>query len=341
VICSRARPAFLVVGLLLALGACDRRTPLPLRPTGPASAAGTRFDIEGPAEIAPGQSATFRATSTSAAGIREDVTNQAAWEVGAPDVLSVTGPGRITALRRGESDIMVQSAQLHAVAHVLVLEPGTYRLTGQVREDGFALASARVAVTSGTGTGLTALTNAAGAFVLYGVAGAIDLTVSRDGYQTTVRSVTVTSHTATDVGMRPVLDPLRLDGQWTLVIRASTACSGMPPQAERREYPVSIAQTGSALQITLHGKFYFTSAVTVTGRVLNDSLTFGLPSDPVDGPWIMEQLSSGGWLGIAGTAAGRSTPSGVAGQLSGLFEHYGTGPRTWCTSDNHTFELVR
>ena len=334
------RTAFLAAALMLTLGACERQPSLPLRPTGPTSG-GVRIEIEGPTEIAPGHSVSFRAMSISPAGAREDVTHQAAWEVSAPSVLNVAGPGRVNALDRGESDIMVRFEQTGASARVMVLEPGTYRVAGLVR-DRFSIPGARVTVTSGTGSGLTTLTNAGGGFLLYGVAGAVELTASREGYQTTVRSVTVTSHMTADVAMRPVLDPLRLEGNWTLGIRSSSGCSGMPAEAERREYPVSIVQSGAALNITLQAKFYYGSTVTLTGRVLNDTVTFSLPADPVDGAWVTEQLPSGNWLAISGTAQGRPAPNGLAGQLSGGFEYYGApGSRTSCTRDDHTFDLLR
>jgi hypothetical protein len=122
----------------------------------------------------------------------------------------------------------------------------------------------------------------------------------------------------------------------------SSACTGMPAEAERREYPVSIVQSASALNITLQARFYYGSTVTITGRVLNDTVTFDLPNDPTEGAWVTEQLPSGGWLGISGTAQGRPTPNGLDGRLSGVFEIYAPpGSRTSCTQDDHTFDLIR
>jgi hypothetical protein len=235
---TRAKPggglSYLAAGMLLALGACDGRHSQPLQPSLPVAVV-SRIEIDGPADMAPAQSATFRATTVSSTGTREDITEKSGWQTSDTNILTVAGPGVVTAHDRGETDIVVTYAQTSATMRVLVLESGTYRVTGHVLEDGLPVAGARVVVTRGIGSGLTTTSNAAGVFALYGVAGDVDLTASREGYQDTTRSVTVTSQMTPDVPIKAIEEPLRLAGEWTLDVRSSPSCSAHDaPRANSR-----------------------------------------------------------------------------------------------------------
>jgi hypothetical protein len=331
----------LAAGMLLALGACDGRHPQPLEPTRPVSGV-SRIEIDGPADIAPAQSAKFHATAVSNTGTKEDITEKSAWTTSHTNILTVAGAGVVTAHDRGETDIAVTYAQTFATMRVLVLESGTYRVMGHVIGDGLPVADARVVVTRGIGSGLTATSNGDGAFALYGVSGTVDLTASREGYQDMTRSVTVTSHTTADVPIKALEEPLRLAGEWTLDVRSSPSCTELPAEAASRAYPVSIVQTGALLKITLRATFYFGGTVTIGGRVLNRKVTIEFPSDAVDGVWVQETLPSGGAMGISGTAQGQEVGDGIAGTLIGAFEYYGPpGPRVNCTRSDHVFHFSR
>jgi hypothetical protein len=333
--------SYLAAGMLIALGACDGRHSQPLQPSLAVSVV-SRIEIDGPAEMAPAQSAKFRVTTVSSTGTQEDITEKSAWQTSNTNILTVTGPGVVTAHDRGETDIVVTYARAFATMRVLVLESGTYRVTGHVLEGGLPVGGVRVVVTRGIGSGLTTTANAAGVFALYGVAGDVDLTASREGYQDTTRSVTVTSHTTADVPIKAIEEPLRLAGEWTLDLRSSPSCTELPAEAEHRVYPVSIVQTGASVKITLRATFYFGSKVTIDGRVLNGKATIEFPSDAVDGAWVQETLPSGGAMGISGTAQGQEVGDAIAGQLIGAFDYYGPpGPRVNCTRTDHAFCLSR
>ena len=75
---------------------------------------------------------------------------------------------------------------------MLVLEPGTFKLSGPLSETGVgALNGATVEVLSGIGQGLRATSNSKG-YALYGVAGPVRLRASAEGFTPQVLDVVVT-----------------------------------------------------------------------------------------------------------------------------------------------------
>src|ERR1700704_4641889 len=80
---------------------------------------------------------------------------------------------------------------------VLVLEPGTFRISGTVTETGGAVISAGIEIVSGTGTGLHT-TTAQGHYALYGAAGDVQLRASRDGFEEQVHRLVVTDNATDD-----------------------------------------------------------------------------------------------------------------------------------------------
>lgn len=83
----------------------------------------------------------------------------------------------------------------------IVIPLGTYRLTGTVTESGLPVSKATVAVTSGIGTGLSVVTDLNGQYRIYGVAGAIDVTVSKDGYAPLVQPLVIATTSVVDVAI--------------------------------------------------------------------------------------------------------------------------------------------
>ena len=79
---------------------------------------------------------------------------------------------------------------------VLVLERGTFKLSGRIVETGDRpLEGVSIDVVSGTGAGLRATANSLGEYALYGVAGPTQLRVSGNGFTPQVRDLVVTADT--------------------------------------------------------------------------------------------------------------------------------------------------
>ena len=78
--------------------------------------------------------------------------------------------------------------------------------------------------------------------------------------------------------------------------------------------------------------------------LLSRNVAIEFPDDPLDGPWVQEQLPSGSVVGIAGRALGTRAGDEIAGQLSGEVTFYVLAPQyRWegCASTDHTFRLSR
>jgi Carboxypeptidase regulatory-like domain len=105
----------------------------------------------------------------------------------------------VTGRAPGVAELTAVVSGQRVPGRVTVLPAGTYRLEGQVHEvdDQYpweGVAGARIDVTSGTGAGLSTVTNGLGAYRLDGVAGETTLRVTRDGYQSVEPKFSVVSH---------------------------------------------------------------------------------------------------------------------------------------------------
>ena len=120
------------------------------------------------------------------------------------DLLSISKTGLVTAgAGRGEAQVLAKYTGHPAAWRnaevgsrtLLVLPAGTSRLTGVVKDGGAPVEGALVAITGGTPTGTSVVTER-GTFRFYGVSGETEIRVTKDGYDTTVHRVIVTNHRA-------------------------------------------------------------------------------------------------------------------------------------------------
>ena len=202
---AAAAGAGLVVALTIA---CQRSstapTPTPT-PTGTLTVIG--LAIKGPERLAPGETAQFTAVATMSDHSTQDYTRKVSWNAGPPAVIRIArDSGEATAETPGDAFIdatlpsvsMSYAACCTARASALVLPPNTYRLTGKVLEAGLPLQGATVAVVSGIGSGPTATTDYDGQYRLSGVAGAVQIKVSKPGYVDLVKSFTASQNDVLD-----------------------------------------------------------------------------------------------------------------------------------------------
>src|SRR5262245_61123361 len=209
----------LLAGVLITLAAvtvtCDQ--PLTKIPLGPSALPVDDIAIVGPSSTAPGQSVQLSATVRMADGTMKTGFSHPdlRWRSSQPTVLQVSQTGLVTPLAsQGETAIIVEmragSFTRSASREVVVLPPGTFRLSGVVSEEGLTsikIPGARVEVT--TGVPLTT-TDESGLFKLYGVPPVADIRISADGYETRVFSVQLSfnafrSFTLPLIGERPSL----------------------------------------------------------------------------------------------------------------------------------------
>jgi hypothetical protein len=130
----------------------------------------------------------------------------------------------------------------------LVLEPGTFKVTGTITEAGGGVIGGTVEVLSGIGQGKRSGTSA-GRYALYGVAGRVRLRATAAHYRPQEHEVVVTDNSATDdFALQPLEPPVDVAGAWTMTLAPSPGCpDGLPAIAHGRSYKVELTQQGTRL----------------------------------------------------------------------------------------------
>lgn len=335
---------------LIILAACDDkpRTPAGPSPTSPApspTAAGIR--LEGPSSLAPGESAQYRVTLSFVDGTARDVTTQstiyaAHWN----EVLRVADTGIVTAGAQGEENLRAKypagtvtdegwvfgpGTLESPLLRVLVLEPGSFRVSGVVTESGRLLSGARVTVVSGMRSGLQKITSSDGAYGLYGLAGPTELAVSEEGLQPQVRSILVTDHQTVDFHLEPLAGYDSLTGEWTLTLDAAPSCGpAIPANAASRAFQARITQRGSQLTVDFSSPtriivpdYPSTGYGGVGGNTIRFFLQRSGNEERNPPAWVLlDMLERGQFVGISGSAEGQRVGNTITGTLSGQFAVY-------------------
>lgn len=329
-------------------------TPTPTPTPGAPSAALQSLRITGPATVAPGETATLVATGIMSDGSSQNYTDQVTWRSANTKVASITSPGVLACLIAGESFVSVQAGKVFASTNLLVLPAGTFRLTGVVLESDLGVPDATVKVTAGVGTGLSTLTDSSGGYRFYGVAGAIDIDVSKAGYTTSSKSITVTDN---NQGLRfpdftQTAGVISMAGAYTLVVAAPDDCTSMPSatgplpmlpaQEAKRTYSALIDQQGPSLTVRLSGATFERNWDFFIGRLEPNRLTFDLEPGYYDNFGVRELLASGARLSISGGVTTIPSMSGVHATLDGYLYKFDSRfvGIAGCRSDHLLFELT-
>jgi hypothetical protein len=325
-------PTCLSVGSLLALlWACGSTTPT--APTSPASPAKivNGLQISGPASVAPGATAQLSAIATYTAGSTGDVTGVAHWYSSNTQVLSISASGVATGIKGGEIRAQaVYGNRGSAFLTIRVLPDGTYRLAGTLTESGLGVGEATVAVTAGQGLGLSTTSDSGGGYQLYGVAGTVEVQVSKAGYASQSRTLVVTADAVASFQLATV-NPVSIAGAYLLTFSAGACSMLLPTDLRQRRYTAVITQDAQrpTVVVTLGGaKFAMNSGTgnSFSGRVEPDRVTFFLRghdyfyyyyydlTPPFD---LAEALDDGRFLIIEGDVSTTRTGSSLVGTLQG------------------------
>ena len=313
------------VAIAISLAGCGDDTPV-----GPSNEV-LRVEINGPASIAPGQTASFSVIEYLSNGTSRALST-ATWSSSNPSLVQITSSGVATAQpRTGETTISVKTTRT-AGKDVLVLPAGTFRLVGTVtdaEQTSVTIPDAQVEVMGG---GPTVTTNAVGGFRLYGVPADAGIRVTRDGYRPVEEHVQLTSHATRNFRMAVDSTARNLAGHYTLVVEAGTNC-GSPALANdlrRRSYDAIIVQDGAKLEVRLteprfvSSEFFpgdrFSGAVTPAGA--NFTVNWDYYSATTE---LSERLPDGSMLLISGGATTTRTSSGLTGVFSGYVAHVSAG----------------
>src|SRR5262245_10358451 len=220
----------MAVAAIAATLACNQ--PVSRNPSAPSAPAVNTLEIVGPSSVAPGQPAQFSVNLRLADGTVKSgsTATDVRWRSTNTSVLQVASNGLATPVAtQGDAQIIAEvrigSSTRVSTKEVIVQPAGTFRLTGQVTEQGsptYFIPDARVEVVGG---GTFAITNGFGNYRLYGVPPSANIRVSANDYSDEVVPVEISSNTTRNfalplTGVRPTFA-----GNYTLSIDVVT-CGG-------------------------------------------------------------------------------------------------------------------
>jgi hypothetical protein len=332
------RSAAAALGIVI--WACGGDSPTRPTPTPQGSPTSTvtvsSLELTGPDTVASdGGTAQFTATARLSDGASRDVTNESTWRTLNSSVLTVTSGGLATGRQRGETSITaVYGGRTATRSPVFVLPAGTYRLSGTVTDAGFPVNGARVAVTLGTGQGQTAVTSN-GTYQLYGVAGPVEIGVTKFGYDELKKRPMVSGNETLDFALQLTKLRAEVGGTYTLELTAAPDCTMLPAELRTRRYSAVLTQAGPNLTVTLSGA----SFSSWQGHVRNSFVGQLDPQlDPFDlrfqiggfvfyyyfydypgfsDPYVLEQLSPTTEFSFGGIVTASVRGSNIIGTLDG------------------------
>jgi Big-like domain-containing protein len=364
----KLRTTTLAIGVLTAFTfACHRSTTATAPSSTPAGhAAPVSLTIQGPATIAPGQTVQYRAIVTMSDHSTQDDTTTASW-FGDPTVVTITNNGQATGVAPGDAFINanIQTTPpllvpcCSARIAVLVLPPNTYRLTGTVLETGLPVQGANVTVLSGVGSGLSSMTDYNGEYRLYGVAGALQIKMTKPGYADIIKTFTSSQNDVLDFPEAHQLQTLpSLAGAYSLTFQPDPGCPTTPsaPRSlplptdvrQPRTYAVQLTQNGPVLHVAGSPPTFVQPSDHFDGRITPDGITFQLDNGyagygPDDA--MTAHVSSTQALSYEGQVTASRSGSALVGRLDGEIQFFDLATKPQgevghCDSANHTFSLT-
>lgn len=342
------------IGVSALAAGCGDSPSLPASPTAPQSLA--RVTIQGGEVVPLDGIREYRLVATYSDFTERDVTAEGAWSSTSP-LVSFDAPGVVRGRSAGSAAIRAAFQGRSTAQTLLVLPAGTFRLQGRVTEaasSGFRVGGARVTVAAGIGAGLTTLTDSAGNYVFYGVAGPVRLELAKDGYHAETRTLEVADHTTrVDVEFRLVRPHPDLSGVYTLTLSASERCGtglgsgSLPDEARSRSYTMNVAQEGPRLRSELSGPGVGGSPFVgrlEPGRIVWD---FYNDNDMISVDVVIDRLPSGALFVASGSAALSLSGGSFAGTLNGALEVLDPArqrtapPLASCSAGDHRFVMTR
>lgn len=330
-----------------ALASCRRP------PTAPSPATVTRLTLIAPATMAPGTTAQLRLMAHNANGTSEDVTGSAAFSSQSPGTLAVSPDGVATALQVGDSLITGQAGSRVARSDVVVVPDGTFRLVGQVVEQGLPDVPVGGVLVEAEG-GASSLTDFEGRYRLYGVPAQLRLQFSKDGYATRTLSLLISDHHTQDVALQPNGPRADFAGTYRLTVDAAAGCrTQLPETVHTRRYTATIRQSGTDLDIKMSGA-NLVSAV-LSARIEQSALVLDFINYPNDyghceqgNEQFVERVDEATYFVIHGLATLAAIDGGFAGPLRGISAVSPCAPCSWnctptikATCSSHQVTLTR
>jgi hypothetical protein len=342
----------LVLAALAGAVACHDKnpagpSPVPSPVPSPSSPVAQSIAIGGTLSLhQPGDTGQLTATATFSDGTTKDVTAEALWgSTGSAVIVSLAG--LVTAGRYGSSEIVVTCGTAHQSIAVRVAPEGAFLMEGTVTDTGHPVGQAKVDATFASGTYST-LTDASGAFVLPG-AGAVTLQVSKYGYDTAVRQVTVDRDDRVTLELRQGQQAGTIPGRYTVTFIASPSCT-LPPEARQRTYGALIEEgrvyhASEDLDVTLDGAnlvFGWGGDAGFTGTVDGNTVRFAITDDLMNGYYAFIERIGNMDMHYQGTATGTLSDRAIVTRFNGtVLLRSGTTTVGVCSAADHRLEFAR
>ena len=146
---------------------------------------------------------------------------------------------------------------------------------------------------SGIGAGLSATTDYSGQYRLYGVAGALQIKVSKTGYVEVVKDFTVSGNDVFDFSeVRQTQALPSMAGSYILTLQAESGCPTsssdsrtlyLPADMQRaRSYAVQVTQDGPALHVAGLGPGFLPPSDRFDGRIMPDGAEFQFGDESIN-----------------------------------------------------------
>ena len=248
--------------------------------------------------------------------------------------------------------------------------PSQIQLTGYVADSAFrSLGGVRVEVVNGPQAGLSATTNDAGQFEMFGMFDdTTQVRASKEGHVDTTGRLSPRCGTC-PTGRRWIalylgvlVPPVNLAGDYTLTFVADSTCTGLPDEIRTRTYTAAIrpdsggrGPEGTRFEAILSGAEFATEWDRFPIGVAGDFVTFAFWGEPL---WIVEHLAPRTTLGYGGRAEVSVGPavSTISTTFEGVIDYCvlkADTNRFWqcdpayaeahvaCESTNHRLSLTR
>ena len=206
---TRSTPfcALVIAALTVATAACDgEEPPLSTSPSNsapPPAPVAVSIALTGNVLLsAVGETSQLTLTASLSDGTTKDVTRDARWTISDSRVATLTPDGLLTVVGLGRSYLVASYAGKGVSTRVTATPPGTFVVSGRVREPGQG--GLRDATVTDRATGVSAVANADGLFSLAALSTAqIRVSVARDGYEP--RELDASSSTDLDAPIQRVV----------------------------------------------------------------------------------------------------------------------------------------
>ena len=280
----------------------------------------------------------FTAIATFSDRTTRNYTKDVRWAGFPRDVLTINEAGEALALARGDAHVSAYIPSgcglgCSGETVVVVLPPNTYRLTGKVLESGLPVQGATATVIGGSDS-LSSTTDYEGQYRLYGVAGSVQIKVTKPGYEDIAKGVTVTADDVLDFPEARQTRAIALvSGTHTLTLQADNDCSTapsaynvppLPPDArQRRTYSVQVAQEGPSLSVSLPPPQFAEPSNHFSGRIHPGTVEFMFGNGYLYyGPEnaVTERLSATQAISFEGFVRAERSGSALIGPLDGAIQ---------------------